>query len=199
MHNQQLFINFAVQYNKQLIIQYVSTLMNDKIIRLRQIEGAQILNMMNCAAISERFFNHSRSWFIQRLNNNIVNGKPASFTPEELLKLRTSFKVLASEIVRFTSNIPNIPTDMSIKVYVIEDTTTIEFIQNDDIYGFKEYLSEDDTLMLPEPECFDTEAEALAFCNGIGYGAYERGSVERYPLRSCEPADLPFIEAIENY
>lgn len=173
--------------------------MNDKIIRLRQIEGAQILNMMNCAAISERFFNHSRSWFIQRLNNNIVNGKPASFTPEELLKLRTSFKVLASEIVRFTSNIPNIPTDMSIKVYVIEDTTTIEFIQNDDIYGFKEYLSEDDTLMLPEPECFDTEAEALAFCNGIGYGAYERGSVERYPLRSCEPADLPFIEAIENY
>ena len=169
------------------------------IIRIRKIDGAQILDTMNRAAISERFFNRSRAWFIQRLNNNIVNGKPVSFTPEELLKLRTSLKVLASEITHFTSNIPNIPTDMSIKVYVIDDPASIEFFENDDIDGFKEYLAEDDSIIFPEAECFDTEAEALAFCSGIGYGTNERGPVERYPLRSCEPADLPFIEAIENY
>lgn len=146
--------------------------MND-IIRIRKIDGAQILDTMNCAAISERFFNRSRAWFIQRLNNNIVNGKPVSFSTEELLKLRTSLKVLASEITRFTSNIPNLPTDMSIKVYVIDDPASIEFFENDDIDGFKEYLTEDDTIIFPEAECFDTEAEALAFCSGIGYGTNE--------------------------
>lgn len=173
--------------------------MSNEIICIRKIDGAQILDTMNCAALSERFFNRSRAWFIQRLNNNIVNGKPVSFTPEELLKLRTSLKVLASEITDFTSNIPNIPTDMSIKVYVINDPQAIEYFVNDDIDGFSEYLASDDMLEFPEPKCFDTEAEAIAFCSGIGYGANERVTPDKYPLRSCEETDLPFIEAIENY
>ena len=89
--------------------------MSDKIFRIRQVDGAQILEMINCAAISERFFNRSRAWLIQRLNNNTVNGKPVSFTPEELFKLRDSLRVLSSEIIHFANNIPQIPTDMSIK------------------------------------------------------------------------------------
>ena len=174
-----------------------------EIIRIREIEGAQVFDMLSCAAIAKRFFRRSRAWFIQRLNNNSVNGKPASFSPEELLKLRTSLKVLASEITHFTSNIPKIPTDMSIKVYVVEDTEAIDFIQNNDLDGFKAYLDEtkenERYLYFDEPECFDTEAEALAFCAGLGHGMDERAPVERYPLRSCEPDDVPFIEVIENY
>lgn len=54
-------------------------------------------------------------------------------------------------------------------------------------------------LDFPEPEVFDTEEQALAFCEGLGYGSDERAMPDRYPLRSCEPADAPFIEAIENY
>lgn len=49
------------------------------------------------------------------------------------------------------------------------------------------------------PEAFETEQQALAFCSGLGYGANESATHERYPLRSCEEVDLPFIEAIENY
>ncbi len=143
-------------------------------IRIRKIEGAQVFDTLNCAAIAKRFFRRSRAWFIQRLNNNKVNGKPVSFTPEELLKLRTSLKVLASEITHFTSNIPNIPTDMSIKVYVVEDATAIDFLQNNDLDGFKAYLDESkenvDHVHFDEPSCFDSEAEALAFCVGIGHG-----------------------------
>lgn len=169
------------------------------IIPIRNIEGAKILDTLNCAAISERFFNRSRAWFIQRLNNNLVNGKPVSFTPEELLTLRTSLKILSSEIINFTSNIPNIPSDMSIKVYVITDSSAIEFLQNDDFDGFKNYLNEEEHLDFGEPEYFDTESEALAYCSGIGYGSSESITPERYPLRSCEPADVPFIELIENY
>lgn len=66
-----------------------------------------------------------------------------------------------------------------------------------DIEGFKEYLDSDDTIYFNEPECFDTEAEAFAYCAGIGYGVDERAPVERYPLRSSEETDLPFIEAIK--
>ena len=35
-----------------------------------------------------------------------------------------------------------------------------------------------------EPESFDTEAEALAICSDIGFGANESAPPNRYPLRS---------------
>jgi len=175
----------------------------NEIIRLRELTGAQVLETINCAYIAERFFNRSRAWFIQRLNNNIVNGKPVSFTPDELLKLRTALKVIASEITQFTTHIPKLPTDMSIKVYIVTNPTLVDFIMDNDIDGFKAYLDEskenEDFILFDEPECFDTEAEALAFCGGIGYGYDERATPERFPLRSCEINDRPFIEAIENY
>ena len=88
---------------------------------------------------------------------------------------------------------------MPIKVYVLTDPFLIDFAQDGDIESFKEYLDSDDTIYFNDPETLDTEAEALAYCAEIGYGKDERAPVERYPLRSSEPADLPFIEAIENY
>ena len=88
---------------------------------------------------------------------------------------------------------------MAVKVYTISDPLAIAFIMNEDVDGFKEYLDSDDTLYFGEPEEFATEAEAPAFCSGIGYGTDKRAVPESYPLRSCEPVDLPFIEAIENY
>lgn len=168
-------------------------------VSLRKYKEAEVLNGLNCSYISSRFFNRSRAWFMQRLNNNLVNGKPVSFTPNELLQLLQSLKYFASEIIKFTTRIHNIPSDMSIKVYVIEDSNLIEYLQNDDLEGFKEYLNEDETIYIPEPEYFDSEAEALAFCSGIGFGTDERGPIERYPLRSCEPTDIPYIDIIEQY
>lgn len=88
---------------------------------------------------------------------------------------------------------------MSVKVYVIDDPILISFIKDGDLDGFKEYLGSDDTIIVSEPETFDSEDEALAFCSGIGSGFDERAPVERFPLRSSEPDDVPFIEAIENY
>lgn len=171
----------------------------DEPINIRNILGAEVLDRINCADITERYFHRSRSWFTQRLNNNIVNGKPVSFTADELRTLRLALKELAVDLTKFTFQIPNLPTDMAVKVYVLTDPILIDFAQDDDIEGFKEYLDSDDTIYFNEPECFDTEAEALAYCAGIGYGAPERGPVDRYPLRSCEPCDRPFIEAIQSY
>lgn len=88
---------------------------------------------------------------------------------------------------------------MSVKIYVINDPLSICFLINDDIDGFKGYLDSDDMLDFPEPEIFDTEEQAIAFCQGLGYVTNERDMPDRYPLRSCEPADAPYIEAIEKY
>ena len=88
---------------------------------------------------------------------------------------------------------------MSAKVFVITDPNLIEFIENNDIDGFKNYLSEDEYLMFDEPVEFTTEQEALAFCAGLGHVKIEGASAEQFPLRSFEEYDQPFIEAIENY
>lgn len=88
---------------------------------------------------------------------------------------------------------------MSAKVYVVNDPLAINFLIDDDIDGFKEYLEADEFLDFSEPEVFDTEAQALAFCRGLGYGASESAMTDSYPLRSFEETDRPFIEAIENY
>ena len=167
-------------------------------LNIRRLPGAEVLTCINCAYIAKRFFNRTRSWFIQRLNNNIVNGKPVSFNEAELLTLRAALLTLSKEIKNYSSNLPNTES-MDIKVYVITDQTAIDLITDNDLDGFNAYLAEEDTIYIPDPEIFASEEEALAFCAGIGYGVDDRAPIDRYPLRSCEPTDVPFIEAIENY
>lgn len=88
---------------------------------------------------------------------------------------------------------------MPIKVYVVSDPLLIDFLVNDDLEGFIEYLDSDDMLDIPEPETFDTEAAAFAFCAALGQGEDERATPDRYPLRSFEAADASYIAALENY
>ncbi len=173
--------------------------METKPVNIREIDGSEVLDVLNCAYIANRFFGRTRAWFTQRLNNNLVNGKPVSFTPEDICKLCEAFRTISKEMNDYTSNLQNIPNDMPVQVYIISDPLAIDFIQNEDLDGFKEYLDSDDTLFITEPEEFATEAEALAYCSGIGYSADERAPVERYPLRTSEECDLPFIEALKNY
>ena len=73
----------------------------------------------------------------------------------------------------------------------------MNFVIDGDIEGFKEYLDSENTIYFNEPECFDTQTEAFAYCVGIGYGVDERAPAESYPLRSSEETDLPCIEAIK--
>ena len=49
---------------------------------------------------------------------------------------------------------------MSIKVYVLSDPILIDFAQDGDTEGFKEYLDSDDTIYFNDPETFDTNAES---------------------------------------
>ncbi len=40
--------------------------------------------VISLAYIAQNYFHKDRSWLAQRVNGNIVNGKPSAFTEEEL-------------------------------------------------------------------------------------------------------------------
>lgn len=55
-------------------------------------------DMLNLSYIAKRYFNKERSWLYQRLNQSLVNGKPAAFTESELKKLSDSLKEISDTI-----------------------------------------------------------------------------------------------------
>lgn len=61
-------------------------------------EVSQIVSM---SYIAKTYFNKTRSWMSQRVNELEVNGKPAKFTPEEIEVLNTAFKDISRKISRF--------------------------------------------------------------------------------------------------
>ena len=62
------------------------------------LEKEDITRVLNGAYIAERFFGRSCSWFSQKLNGHIKNGKPCEFTPEEKRRLREALYTLSIEI-----------------------------------------------------------------------------------------------------
>jgi len=59
---------------------------------------AEISNIVSISYIAKTYFNKSRQWFYQRLNGNIVNGKSANFTSEELKTLDFALKDISNKI-----------------------------------------------------------------------------------------------------
>lgn len=59
---------------------------------------SSIAKYISFASIAKEYFGKSRNWLYQRINGNIVNGKPAAFTEEEKLKLKQALKDIAAEI-----------------------------------------------------------------------------------------------------
>ena len=66
--------------------------------KIKFMERGDLLRVVNGAYIAERFFGKSGSWFSQKLNGNIKNGKPCSFTPEELTTLSNALHTIAIEL-----------------------------------------------------------------------------------------------------
>ena len=66
--------------------------------RIKFMERGDLLRVLNGAYIAERFFGKSGSWFSQKLNNNIKNGKPCEFSPEELKTLSAALHTIAIEL-----------------------------------------------------------------------------------------------------
>lgn len=61
---------------------------------------APVLPFISVSALAKTYFGKSAAWFYQRLNGNIVHGKPVSFTEEELIKLSQALKDVAAQLQR---------------------------------------------------------------------------------------------------
>ena len=59
---------------------------------------AEILPFVSVSSLSKLYFGKSTSWFYQRMNGNIVHGKHARFTPEEINTLNFALKDIGSKI-----------------------------------------------------------------------------------------------------
>jgi len=44
----------------------------------------EVLPMVSLSYIAKTYFGKSKEWLYQRINGNMVNGKPAKFTPQEI-------------------------------------------------------------------------------------------------------------------
>ena len=66
--------------------------------KIKFMEREDLLRVLNGAYIAERFFGKSGSWFSQKLNNNLKNGKPCEFTTEELRTLSDALYTISIEL-----------------------------------------------------------------------------------------------------
>ncbi len=73
------------------------------------IEGlkqSDLLKVLNCSYVAERFFGKSGSWFSQKINGHMKNGKPAEFTPGELHTLGNALYTLSTELAEIADELP---------------------------------------------------------------------------------------------
>lgn len=66
--------------------------------KIEDLKASDLMRVLNGAYIAERFFGKSGSWFSQKLNNNIKNGKPCEFSKDELRTLADALDTIAIEL-----------------------------------------------------------------------------------------------------
>ncbi len=59
---------------------------------------APVLPYISVSALAKEYFGKSASWFYQRLNGNMIHGKAAAFTDEELVKLTKALDDIANKL-----------------------------------------------------------------------------------------------------
>lgn len=62
----------------------------------KQMES--VLEIVSISYIAKTYFSKSRQWLHHRINGNIVNGKPATFTPGQLKTLQSALKDISKKI-----------------------------------------------------------------------------------------------------
>lgn len=64
-----------------------------------------IEEIISMSFIAKTYFNKTKSWLSQRINELNVNGKPAQFTTEEINTLNEAFKDISKKIGSFSISI----------------------------------------------------------------------------------------------
>lgn len=61
-----------------------------------------ILPIISLSFIAKEYFGKTKEWLYQRINGNVVNGKPAQFTEEEIKTLNFALKDIADKLMRIS-------------------------------------------------------------------------------------------------
>ncbi|NDW10687.1 DUF5053 domain-containing protein [Dysgonomonas sp. 520] len=64
-----------------------------------------ILPYISLSTVAKEYFGKSRNWLYQKVNGNIVNGKPAKFTDAELDTLKFAIKDIEKKLQIASSSI----------------------------------------------------------------------------------------------
>lgn len=73
-------------------------------INVREILG-DLGNALSLSYIAQHYFKKDRSWLAQRINGNIVNGKPSAFTESELGILKFALMDMKNKLSETILNI----------------------------------------------------------------------------------------------
>ena len=68
----------------------------DKLLVKDQLE--KISKIISVSYLAKNYFKKTPQWFYQRLNENLVNGKPAKFTEEEIKTLNFALQDISKKI-----------------------------------------------------------------------------------------------------
>lgn len=69
--------------------------LEENVIRLQLQEISEIISL---SYLAKTYFGKTKSWIYQRINGNIVNGKPCRFTESELATLNNALKDISDKI-----------------------------------------------------------------------------------------------------
>ena len=76
------------------------TLEDAKALKVKE-QLEKVSNIISMSYIAKNYFNKSKSWFSQRVNEFDVNGKPAKFTPEEIDTLNFAISDISNKLGSF--------------------------------------------------------------------------------------------------
>lgn len=61
-----------------------------------------ILPVISLSFIAKEYFGKTKEWLYQRINGNLVNGKPAQFTEDEKHTLNFALKDIADKLMKIS-------------------------------------------------------------------------------------------------
>lgn len=64
-----------------------------------------VIPAISLVYIAKTYFNKTDAWLYQRINGNIVNGKPARFTPEEVDTLKFALEDLSKKMKSISASL----------------------------------------------------------------------------------------------
>lgn len=68
-------------------------------VRVQLIEVTKVVSL---SYVAKEYFNKTRQWLYQKINGNIVNGKPAKFTKEEIKTLNFAIHDISEKLGSIT-------------------------------------------------------------------------------------------------